>query len=77
MASNFRIYCHQTRDSLHIKLTGDFDGSSAYELINSLKEYRGIARSFFILTGISEKYEIVGEQLLMTAIDKKVRFVGV
>mgnify|MGYP000037097423 CR=1 FL=1 len=50
MASNFRIYCHQNRDNLHLKLTGDFDGSSAYELINFLKNYGGIARRVFIHT---------------------------
>jgi anti-anti-sigma regulatory factor len=37
MASNFQIYSFKTRDSLHIKLTGDFDGSSAHELINTLE----------------------------------------
>jgi hypothetical protein len=39
MASNFRIYRYPTRDSLHLKLEGDFDGSSALELINALEEY--------------------------------------
>jgi len=39
MASNFQIYSFKTRDSLHLKLTGDFDGSSAYELINVLTEH--------------------------------------
>ena len=38
MASNFHIYSFKTRDSLHLKLAGDFDGSSAYELINTLTE---------------------------------------
>ena len=41
MASNFRILSHETRDSLHLKLTGDFDGNSAHELINTLIK-RGI-----------------------------------
>ena len=50
MASNFRIYCHQNRDNLHLKLMGDFDGSSAYELINTLKKYRGIVGRIFIHT---------------------------
>ena len=36
MASNFQIYSFKTRDSLHLKLTGDFDGNSAFELINTL-----------------------------------------
>jgi hypothetical protein len=38
MASNFQIYSYKTRESLHLKLNGDFDGSSAYELINILNE---------------------------------------
>lgn len=38
MASNFQIYSFKTRDSLHIKLTGDLDGNSAYELINTLTD---------------------------------------
>ncbi len=36
MASNFQIYSYKTRDSLHLKLNGDFDGNSAHELINTL-----------------------------------------
>ena len=39
MASNFQIYSFKTGDSLHLKLAGDFDGSSAYELINTLTEH--------------------------------------
>ncbi|MDH4205940.1 MAG: hypothetical protein OEV45_10455 [Desulfobacteraceae bacterium] len=39
MASNFYIFSYKTRDSLHLKLAGDFDGSSAYELINTLTEH--------------------------------------
>ena len=50
MASNFRIYCYQNRDNLHLELVGDFDGSSAYELINTLKKYRGIVGRVFIHT---------------------------
>lgn len=38
MASNFQILSYQTRDSLHLKLNGDFDGNSAYELINTIKD---------------------------------------
>ncbi len=36
MALNFQIFRHRTRDSLHLKLNGDFDGNSAHELINAL-----------------------------------------
>ncbi len=38
MASNFRISVHRNSDTLHLKLMGDFDGSSAWELLNMLKK---------------------------------------
>ena len=38
MAHNFKIIMHRTVDNLHINLRGDFDGSSAFELINTLRE---------------------------------------
>jgi hypothetical protein len=50
MASNFRIYCHKDKNSLHFDLMGDFDGSSAYELINTLKKYQGVVRRIYIHT---------------------------
>ena len=50
MASNFQIYFFKTRDSLHLKLTGDFDGSSAYELINTLTEHGKCFYEIFIDT---------------------------
>jgi anti-anti-sigma regulatory factor len=50
MALNFKIICHKNSENLHLKLMGDFDGSSAYELIDTLKKYSGIARKVFIHT---------------------------
>ncbi|MBN1932339.1 MAG: hypothetical protein JW786_12115 [Desulfobacterales bacterium] len=38
MAANFKIFMHRNDDNLHLKLMGDFDGSSACELINVLKK---------------------------------------
>lgn len=37
MAKNFKILKHKNNECLHLKLQGDFDGSSAFELINVLK----------------------------------------
>jgi anti-anti-sigma regulatory factor len=51
MASNFKIICHQKGDNLHIKLEGDFDGSSALELIDTLKKHLGKVKKVFIQTG--------------------------
>ena len=39
MASNFHIFSFETRDTLHLKLAGDFDGNSAHELIDTLKKH--------------------------------------
>ena len=38
MASNFQLFLNNNRNSLHLHMYGDFDGISAYELINALKK---------------------------------------
>ena len=50
MASNFKIYSFKTSNSLHLKLSGDFDGSSAYELINTIANYDKGLYEIFINT---------------------------
>ena len=46
MASNFHLFQTSNRDSLHIYMIGDFDGTSAHELINALKKLRGNFKIF-------------------------------
>ena len=50
MASNFHIFSYKTKDSLHLKLEGDFDGNSAYELLETLKKYDSGSYQIFIDT---------------------------
>jgi hypothetical protein len=50
MANNFRIFRHRSGDSLHLKLAGDFDGSSASELLNLLKKDGSDCFNVFINT---------------------------
>ena len=38
MASNFRIFIDKICDCVSLKLAGDFDGTSAYELIYAIKK---------------------------------------
>ena len=38
MASNFRISIDKDSDCVGLKLAGDFDATSAYELINTMKK---------------------------------------
>ena len=40
MANNFKFLSNSVREIIRLKLYGDFDGSSACELINFLKNYR-------------------------------------
>jgi len=39
MASNFKIFSCQNNETVHLNLSGDFDGSSACELIHTLKTH--------------------------------------
>jgi hypothetical protein len=41
MAVNFKMVSQRNGGGRYIRLTGDFDGSSACELINALEEYSG------------------------------------
>ena len=50
MASNFQLFYLQNADSLHLQMHGDFDGTSAYELINTLKNQKRDYFSVFIDT---------------------------
>jgi anti-anti-sigma regulatory factor len=39
MATNFKISVHRNGENLHLKLRGDFDGTSAHELLSALNKY--------------------------------------
>ena len=59
MASNFKILIHKNSESLHLKLMGDFDGTSAHELLNSIKGYGLAMNKIFIHTsGLKEIHPI-------------------
>jgi hypothetical protein len=50
MPDNFKIITYRTKESLHMKLSGDFDGSSASELINHLRESGNSYYNVFVNT---------------------------
>ena len=50
MANNFKFLSNRIRDRIRLKLYGDFDGSSAFELINVLKNYKNGSNQIFIDT---------------------------
>ena len=65
MASNFKLFIHETGDSLHLKLYGDFDGSSAHELIHTLKKHRSRCYQIFIDTDDLEIIHSFGKDIFL------------
>jgi anti-anti-sigma regulatory factor len=51
MATNFKIHMKSDRDSVLIRLSGDFDGSSALELLHMLSLRCNGKRKVIIHTG--------------------------
>ena len=82
MAPNFTFSFYQTNGSLHMKLNGDFDGSSALELINALKNDRTGASQIFIETSCLNTIHPFGKDVFkknLSAFNKKynnIRFIG-
>ncbi|OEU48157.1 MAG: hypothetical protein BA872_00475 [Desulfobacterales bacterium C00003060] len=50
MASNFTISVHRNSDQLDLRLMGDFDGTSACELLNALEKNGDSVGKVFIHT---------------------------
>ena len=50
MVSNFKIRTHQNNGYIHLNLSGDFDGTSAYQLIDAIKKVKGTAETIIIHT---------------------------
>jgi len=79
MASNFKILIHRNDENLHVKLLGDLDGSSAWELIDGLKKQcHGINR-IFIHTNSLEQVHPFGREVckryLSPSLGKSIRIV--
>ncbi len=64
MANNFQMFIRKTTKAIHIKLTGDFDGSSASELINTLAEKQGRRHQIFINTSKLGTIHPFGQEVL-------------
>ena len=82
MAHNFKIFMHQTVDNLHLNLRGDFDGSSAFELLNTLKENLNSTKRILIDTNNLKKIYPFGREVfdynLSKLMDHRIRiqFIG-
>jgi ABC-type transporter Mla MlaB component len=63
MATNFKISSHRTESKLHLNLAGDFDGSSAFELLNMLKDNLDTTARVSINTSNLKKIYPFGRQV--------------
>jgi hypothetical protein len=64
MAPNFKIFTFKTSDSLYLKWDGDFDGNSAYELLNTLKKNgEGFYQIFINTDGLKDIHHF-GKEVL-------------
>jgi hypothetical protein len=75
MASNFRIFLHKNSDNLHLKLSGEFDGSSAHQLIRTLKNHNRSAGNIYIHTSSLSSIHPFGQDVFKEncTIDKSTR----
>ena len=63
MAANFKIHIHRNNENVHLKLVGDFDGSSAHELLNTLKNNCNGASKVFVHTGCLKQIHPFGQKV--------------
>ena len=82
MAHNFKINIQRSTDNLYIRLMGDFDGSSAFELSNAIKENLKSSKSILIDTHkLKDVYPFGREVFYYNFLKiknqrKRIRFVG-
>lgn len=82
MAQNFKISIHRTRKDLLVGLSGDFDGSSALELIHVLSRNGTDSRNILVNTsGVGMIHPFGREVLLrnsfrLNGLRPRIRFVG-
>jgi hypothetical protein len=72
MAGNFNINVSQTSDSVCLKLSGEFDGSSACELLNLLNDGKLSANSKILVdTELLKRIHPFGLKILHSRLQKK------
>ena len=69
MASNFKISTHRNGENIHLRLAGDFDGSSAHQLLDILKKYCRKASRAFIHTNALRQIYPFGRDTLHSHLD--------
>ena len=63
MSQSFKILVHLNSDNLHLKLTGDFDGTAAHELLDAIAGYGSSVNKIFIHTSGLESIHSEGRRI--------------
>ncbi|MFO7644096.1 MAG: hypothetical protein R6W95_06915 [Desulfosarcina sp.] len=82
MAINFKIFQLKSKRSVHLSLDGDFDGSSAHELINTMRSYGSDVEEIFVNTNGLKSIHPFGQAVLYRNLPtlqsrfRSLRFIG-
>ena len=63
MAKNFKVFVHRNSENVHLKLTGDFDGTSAHELLDVMRRNSFRTSRVFIHTESLEQIDPFGREV--------------
>ena len=69
MATNFKIASHRNDENLHLKLRGDFDGTSAHELLDVVRKSAAHTSRVFIHTDSLRDIHPFGLNVLSANLD--------
>lgn len=82
MASNFKLFLNETKGSIHVKMCGDFDGTSAHELITTIQNQATKSNQVYIHTGELSNIYSFGREVFQNNLrfikkqQNKIEFVG-
>ena len=82
MASNFKLFLNETKGSIHVKMCGDFDGTSAHELISAIQNQAPKSNQVYIHTGELNNIYSFGREVFQNNLrlvkkqQDKIEFVG-
>jgi anti-anti-sigma regulatory factor len=71
MAGNFKISVCRNNHTLHVKLMGDFDGTSAHQLLNCLKKHCNGSLKIVIHTDCLRRIDTFGRDLFRQNLSPK------
>lgn len=69
MAKYFRIAIQRNKDTLHLKLTGEFDGNAARELLNIIQKNCNRASRIFIHTSSLRRIHPFERQIFVSSLN--------